>query len=87
MRRNMTFIRAGSTLSRGCSIAMEKLDKLEVLNRIAAAMRAQAEETDLPEYQSMLIRTAISLEAEANGSGEMAILEVAGYPNFQHTLH
>jgi hypothetical protein len=83
----MTFIHAGSTLSRGRCVDMEKLDKLEVLNRIAATMRAQAKETDLPEYKCMLIRTAISLEAEANGDDEMTMLKVAGYPNFQSTLH
>jgi hypothetical protein len=44
---------------------MEKLDTAETLHRIAAKMRVQAEQTGLPEYQCLMLRTAISLELEA----------------------
>jgi hypothetical protein len=45
---------------------MEKLDKSETLHRIAAKMRAEALMTRLPEYQGLMLRTAASLEMEAD---------------------
>jgi hypothetical protein len=44
---------------------MEKLDTSETLHRIAAKMRAEAEQTQLPDYQGLMLRTAMSLELEA----------------------
>jgi hypothetical protein len=44
---------------------MEKLEKSETLHRIAAKMRAEALMTGLPDYRGMMLRTAESLELEA----------------------
>ena len=81
----MTFIPAGSDMSQDRLFDMEKVDKSDVLIRIATAMRAQAEETDQPEYQRLLIRTAISLEAEASGMGDMNILALSSNPTFRRS--
>jgi hypothetical protein len=61
----MTLIRTGTVSGGSRFLGMEKLDTSETLHRIAAKMRAQAEQTRLPEYQGLMLRTAMSLEMEA----------------------
>jgi hypothetical protein len=59
---------------------MEKADISRVRHRIATAMRAQALETNQPEYQTLMIRAADSLEAEA------AFIAEARYQEFSDAL-
>jgi hypothetical protein len=59
---------------------MEKADTSRVIERIAAAMRAQALDTCQPDYQALMIRTADSLDAEA------ACITEAQYQEFSDAL-
>jgi hypothetical protein len=59
---------------------MEKADISRIRHRIAAAMRAQALETDQPAYQALMNRTADSLDAEA------AFMTEAHYQEFSDAL-
>jgi hypothetical protein len=45
---------------------MEKSDTSRTLRQLAAKMRQQAQETAMPDYQSMMNRVAETLEAEAD---------------------
>jgi hypothetical protein len=44
---------------------METLDTSVTLHRIAARMRAEAQQTSQPDYQRLMLRAAASFEAEA----------------------
>jgi hypothetical protein len=59
---------------------MEKADTSRVMHRIAAVMRAQAQETNQPVYQALMIRAADSLDAEA------ACIAEAQYQDFSDAL-
>ncbi len=77
----MTLIRIGTVPCKSRFLGMEKLDTSQTLHRIAAKMRAQAEQTKLPEYQNLMLRTAMSLEIEAER------LEKQQGPNSTAQLH
>jgi hypothetical protein len=59
---------------------MQKEDTSRVMHRIAAAMRAQAQETSQPDYRALMNRTADSLDVEAAAAAE------AHYQEFSHML-
>jgi hypothetical protein len=61
----MTFMDRGTAPSPCRFLIMEKLDRLEVLIRVASKMRAQAGQTPQPEDRQMMTRAADSLELEA----------------------
>jgi histone H3/H4 len=56
---------------------MEKPDTSRIMRQLAAKMRLQAQETALPEYQSMMRRTANALDAEAMVIADRQLLEFA----------
>jgi len=73
----MTFMQCGTGPQAYRYIGMEKPDTSRMMRQLAAKLRRQALETALPEYQSMMQRTANALDNEATLIADRQLLEFA----------